>query len=83
MKVCTSAHTPPGTAIDPMLFTLSLKTGGTVSESTGAAKSPALVLKPLKPLQCDEGWLGFSVPKGKNAAALEYDYNGTISWKVG
>ena len=83
MKVCTSAHTPAGTAIVPALFTLSLTRGGSVAESTTAAKKPALVLKPLKPLQCVEGWLGFNVPKGKTVSKLEYDYNGTISWNVG
>jgi hypothetical protein len=83
IRVCTSAHTPAGTAIDPALFTLSLAKGGSITESIAVAKSPALVLKPLKPLQCDEGWLGFSVPKGKSVSKLEYDYNGTISWAVG
>jgi hypothetical protein len=54
------------------------------------AKSKPLVLTPLKPLQCAEGWLGFSLAKGKTVAAvdktvstLEYDYNGKISWEVG
>ncbi|MGD1052112.1 MAG: hypothetical protein ABR947_13675 [Solirubrobacteraceae bacterium] len=83
VKVCTSAHTPADTAIDPALFTLSLSQGSSLTESAGVAKSPALVLKPLKPLQCAEGWLGFSVPKGKTVSKLEYDYNGTISWAVG
>jgi hypothetical protein len=83
MKVCTSAHTPADTAIDPALFTLSLAHGGSVAESATTAKSPALLLKPLKPLQCAEGWLGFTVPKGKAVSKLEYDYNGTISWNVG
>ena len=83
MKVCTSKHTPANTAIDPALFSLSLAHGGTVTESPAVAKSPAMVLKPLKPLECTEGWLGFSVPKGKTVSTLEYDYNGTISWAVG
>lgn len=83
MKVCTSKHTPADTAIDPALFTLSLAHGGTVRESIALARSPAIVLKPLKPLQCTEGWLGFSVPKGKGVSTLEYDYNGKISWTVG
>jgi hypothetical protein len=83
VKVCTSAHTPADTAIDPALFTLSLAQGSSLTESVGVAKSPALVLKPLKPLECAEGWLGFSVPKGKSVSKLEYDYNGTISWAVG
>jgi hypothetical protein len=83
MKVCTSAHTPADTAIDPALFTLSLAHGGSVAESTTTAKSPALLLKPLKALQCAEGWLGFTVPKGKAVSKLEYDYNGTIAWSVG
>jgi hypothetical protein len=83
MKVCTSAHTPSNTAIAPSLFTLSLAQGGTIAESIAVAKSPAIAPKPLKPLQCTEGWLGFSVPKGKTVATLEYDYNGKISWNVG
>jgi hypothetical protein len=90
MKVCTSAHTPAGTAIDPALFTLSLTKGSPAAESPTLASSPPLVLTPLKPLKCAQGWLGFAVPKGKTVAAvdgsvstLEYEYNGKISWKVG
>jgi hypothetical protein len=83
VKVCTSVHTPADTAIVPALFTLSTAGGGSVAESMIAAKTPALVVKPLKPLQCAEGWLGFTVPKGKTVSKLEYDYNGTISWAVG
>jgi hypothetical protein len=83
VKVCTSAHTPAGTAIEPSFFTLSLVHGGSVTESASAAKRPALVAKPLRALQCAEGWLGFKVPSGKSVSALEYDYNGTISWAVG
>ena len=83
VKVCTSAHTPADTAIEPSFFTLSLAQGGIVAESTRAAKSPALVPTPLRPKQCTQGWLGFSVPKGKTAAKLEYEYNGLISWTVG
>ena len=83
MKVCTSKHTPADTAIDPALFTLRLGHGGSVAESVGVAKAPAMVLKPLKPLQCTEGWLGFKVPKGKSVSTLEYDYNGRISWAIG
>ena len=82
MKVCTSKHTPADTAIDPALFTLRLG-HGTVAESTAVAKAPAMLLKPLKPLQCTEGWLGFKVPKGKAVSTLEYDYNGRISWAIG
>jgi hypothetical protein len=90
MKVCTSAHTPAGTAIAPSLFTLSLTSGGPVSESTSAATRPALVPTPLKPLQCVTGWLGFKLAKGSSVSAvdktvskLEYEYNGKISWDVG
>ena len=83
MKVCTSAHTPSYTQIAPALFTLSLTQGGSVAESTTAAKKPALIGQPLKKLQCVEGWLGFTVPKGKTVSKLEYAYNGTISWAVG
>jgi hypothetical protein len=83
MKVCTSAHTPSYTAIEPSFFTLSLAPGGTVHESIAVAKSPAIVPKPLPPLHCTEGWLGFSIPKGKTVSTLEYQYNGKIAWKVG
>jgi hypothetical protein len=83
MKVCTSKHTPADTAIDPALFTLRIAHGGSLAESIAVAKSPAMVLKPLKPLQCTEGWLGFRVPKGKAVSTLEYDYNGRISWTTG
>lgn len=83
MKVCTSAHTPAGTGIEPAFFTLSLAQGGTVHESIAAAKPPAVVPKPLPALHCTEGWLGFPVPKGKTVSTLEYQYNGKISWKVG
>ena len=84
MKVCTSKHTPADTAIDPALFTLSLADGGgTVAESVAVAKAPAMVLKPLKPLQCTEGWLGFRVAARKVVSSLEYDYNGRISWAIG
>jgi hypothetical protein len=82
MKVCTSAHTPADTAIDPALFTLAL-THGTSAESLAVAKKPAMVLKPLAKNACTEGWLGFRVAKGKAPVKLEYDYNGTISWAVG
>lgn len=82
MKVCTSAHTPADTEIDPALFTLSTS-GGSIPESTAAARSPAIVLKPLKPRQCTEGWLGFTVPAGRAVSRLIYDYNGRISWAVG
>lgn len=83
MKVCTSAHTPAGTEIAPSLFTVSLTSGAVVPESVAAAKSPALTLRPLKPLQCASGWIGFVVPKGKSVAKLEYQYNGKIAWAVG
>jgi hypothetical protein len=83
MKVCTSKHTPSYTEIDPYLFTLSLVGGGSVAESPTAARAPAIMPKPMKPLQCVEGWLGFAVPKDKTVSKLEYAYNGTISWAVG
>jgi hypothetical protein len=83
MKVCTSAHTPNPTAIDPAFFTLGISHGATVPESVSIAKSPALAFKPLKPLQCAEGWLGFVVPKGQTAVVLHYTHNGTISWELG
>lgn len=83
MKVCTSAHTPANTAIDPALFTLSLAHGGAVAESIAVANSPAMVLKPLKRSQCTEGWLAFKVRKGKAVSTLEYDYSGKISWAIG
>jgi len=83
MKVCTSSHTPPDTALDAALFTLDVSGGSSLTESPGAAKSPAIVVTPLRPKQCTEGWLGFAVPKGKTVETLVYDHNGTISWKVG
>jgi hypothetical protein len=83
MKVCTSAHTPADTAIDPALFALKLSGGATVSDSTVAADHPALLPRAMAKLECVEGWLGFPVPKGRTAATLEYAYNGTISWNVG
>ena len=83
MKVCASAHTPRGTAIDPAFFTLRLAQGGVESESVGSAKSPALTLRPLAAQQCAQGWLGFRVPKGDSVADLVYTYKGSISWTVG
>jgi hypothetical protein len=83
VKVCTSKNTPADTELVPEFFTLSLGGGGTIHWSAGVAKSPALVVKPLKPLQCVEGWLGFTVPRGKTVSKLEYDYKSTISWTVG
>jgi hypothetical protein len=90
IKVCTSAHTPADTTIDPALFTLSLTKGAPVAESPLVASKPALGPTPLKPLKCAEGWLGFALAKGKTVAAvdktistLEYEYNGKISWDVG
>jgi len=83
MKVCTSSHTPAGTAIEPSLFTLKLTDGAVVPESISAARSPAMVATPLAKLQCTEGWLGFAVPKSRSASTLEYEYNGQISWNVG
>jgi hypothetical protein len=47
------------------------------------ATKPALTLTPFKPQQCAEGWLGFTVASTKRVSKLEYDFNGTISWKVG
>ena len=83
MKVCTSAHTPADTAIVPEFFTLGVSSGVTVPELVSAAKSPQLLVKPLKPLQCTEGWLGFVVPKGHAPLVLHYTHNGTISWVLG
>jgi hypothetical protein len=83
VKVCTSSHTPAGTAIDPALFTVSLAGGGVVSESSASARSPALPFKGLKPLECAAGWLGFPVPKGRTVRSLNYSYGGTIVWDVG
>jgi len=83
VKVCTSAHTPAGTRDRAVVLHARLTQGGSVAESVRAAKSPALVPTPLRPKQCAQGWLGFSVPKGKTASKLEYEYNGLISWTVG
>jgi hypothetical protein len=82
MKACTSAHTPPGTVIEPSLFTLRLSSG-VATESASLAQKPALLVKPLKPVQCVEGWLAFSVPKNKTVVALTYEYNGKLIWTVG
>jgi hypothetical protein len=82
VKVCTSAHTPAGTIIEPALFTVRLSSG-VANESEVLAAKPTLLAKPLKPLQCVEGWLAFSVPKGKAVVALTYEYNGKLTWTVG
>ena len=83
MKVCTSKHTPSYTEIVPSFFTLILAGGARLPETVAVAKSPAIVIRPLKPLQCTQGWLGFVVPSGKSVSTLEYQYNGKIAWKVG
>jgi hypothetical protein len=67
----------------PSFFTLRLVHGGSLDDSASVAKRPALVAKPLRPLRCAAGWLGFAAPSGKSVSALEYVYNGTISWAVG
>ena len=82
MKVCTSAHTPAFTAIEPSFFTLSLAQGGHVAESIAVAKSPAIVLKPLKPLQCTEGWRLLRSQR-QDRFDPRYEYSGKISWNVG
>jgi hypothetical protein len=81
VKVCTSAHTPAGTVIEPALFTLRLSSGR-AAESTALAQKPALLATALRPLQCVEGWLAFSVPKGRTAVALTYDFDGKLTWTV-
>ena len=83
MKVCTSAHTPRDTAIDPAFFTVRLTHGTAVTESITSAKSPALTFQPLAADHCAQGWLGFRVPKGDSVASLVYTYKGSISWEVG
>jgi hypothetical protein len=82
MKVCTSAHTPSFTAIEPSFFSLSLAQGGHVAESIAVAKSPAIVLKPLKPLQCTEGWRLLRSQR-QDRFDPRYEYSGKISWNVG
>jgi len=83
MKVCTSAHTPKDTAIDPAFFTLRLSQGAVESESVSSAKSPPLTFQPLAAQHCAQGWLGFHVPKGDSVAELVYTYKGSITWAVG
>lgn len=82
MKVCTSAHTPADTAIDPNLFSV-LLTNRVVIAPLSPSGAGALRLQPLAPRQCTEGWLAFHIPRGAKVSKLEYDYNGTISWAVG
>ena len=81
VKVCTSAHTPPGTMVIPSFYSLRLSNGSSV-RVTGSVKSPHLGLTPLGPKQCARGWLSFAVPKGAKPAALIYTYGAPIVWKL-
>jgi hypothetical protein len=85
LQVCASNHTPePDTYIDPMLFTVKLGDGKTVSTAKVAAHSPALTIEHLNRLQCStKGWISFDLPKGQTVSELVYDFNGQISWAVG
>jgi hypothetical protein len=84
VQVCTSAHTPKGSGVDPAFFALKLTNGKTVSLSPHAAHKPALVLQALAASQCSvKGWISFDVPTGDHVAALDYSYHGTISWSLG
>lgn len=83
MKVCTSDHTPAGTALEPLFFQVALSGGGgMVIESPTIAKSPALKPTPLGKKQCVEGWLGFAVPSGKSVASLVYIYGKRLTWTI-
>jgi hypothetical protein len=82
VQVCTSAHTPKGSAAVPSFFVLKL-TSGTVLPILGkAAKTPALKLTPLGPKQCVSGWISYYVPKGTTVSALVYTYGKKISWSL-
>jgi hypothetical protein len=82
VEVCTSAHTPKDSGVDPYFFMLKL-TNGTALPITHAAHQPALALAPLAASQCSiKGWVSFDVPKSDKVAALDYSYHGTISWPL-
>jgi hypothetical protein len=82
VEVCTSAHTPKGTAAVPSFFVLKL-TSGTVLPILGkAAKTPALKLTPLGPKQCVSGWISYYVPKRATVSALVYTDGKPISWSL-
>jgi hypothetical protein len=82
VKVCTSAHTPKDTAVDPYFFTLRLNNKATVAIMPVAAKSPSLRLTPLGADKCLEGWISFAVPATAKPAQLVYTYGAPISWNV-
>lgn len=81
VKVCTSAHTPPGTMVVPSFYSLWLSNGSRLIPGS-AVKSPGLGMVPLGPKQCARGWLSFAVPKGAKPAALVYSYGKPIVWKL-
>jgi hypothetical protein len=83
VQVCTSAHTPKGSGVDPDFFMLKLTNNKTLAIAATAAHQPALFLAPLGASQCSvKGWVSFDVPKGDKVAALQYSYHGTISWDL-
>ena len=82
VKICTSAHTPPGTEAIPEFFSMRLSDGSSVRIELTGAKSPALVVTPLGPKQCVRGWLAFATPKGAHATELVYTYGKPIVWKL-
>jgi hypothetical protein len=82
VKVCASAHTPKGTAVDPYFFTLRLSNKAVAPALPVAAKSPSLKLTPLAANNCLEGWVSFTVPSGAKPAELVYTYGAPISWNV-
>ncbi|MGD0198831.1 MAG: hypothetical protein ABSC56_13110 [Solirubrobacteraceae bacterium] len=83
VQVCTSAHTPKGTGVDPAFFTLKLTSGSSLTMAAKSAHSPQLPAQPLGPSQCGtKGWISFDVPSGKTVEELQYEYNGLISWAL-
>ena len=82
VKVCTSAHTPPGTMVMPSFYSLRLSSGSTL-EPGASVKAPALGMVPLGPRQCARGWLSFTVPRGATPTALVYTFGRPIVWKLG
>jgi hypothetical protein len=84
VKICTSAHTPPGTEAYPPFFTLQISDGSVAPVEANAAVSPALHATPLGPLQCVDGWISFAVPGGAHGTTLLYTALGpAITWTVG
>jgi hypothetical protein len=62
VKVCTSAHTPPGMMVIPSFYALRFeqRLGSIVRVTGSSSHSPHLGLTPLGPKQCARGWLSFA-----------------------